>query len=262
MIYVFDTNRWLYYQDEKKRKLDEVLSKIREKYVSIFSMIELSQIISDSYKIFSSLIRDKILVLDWDKLSQEERIRVINGIDPDTAYDEVWQKYYSTTIPRRGIRQYIFKKFFDAYKERLLTLNKDKIEEDMKTDKVTRTLQDYVNAVVFYVSQTFKILKGMEIKIIIENVIYELQLIDEGIRKAIKTSERTPGRFDQLIFKQMYILLRENIYDRITFVTDDKGFQDMYNTVIKHLEKDAEFCIEVLKRLRIIDIEGLYNELS
>ncbi|WP_149528204.1 hypothetical protein [Sulfuracidifex tepidarius] len=124
--YIFDTNAvitWLYYNDDKKRKLAESIDKLNNCYILVYTIEEVLGIISDSYKLFSHIIICEVLRNDsWDSLKISDRLRIIEGIEKDFEehYERIWETYYKDSIPHGHIRVYISKLFFKAYKERIL----------------------------------------------------------------------------------------------------------------------------------------------
>ena len=189
------------------------------------------------------MIYEKILSKQyWDKLGIEDKLRVLEDVRKnfEQIYDQILTKYYKGQILSGGIRRILAKAFFLKLEDKLLHSNLEALRNHITLNERTQDLIDYLASVEYLIKQKCTVIDDIKI-LFSDYTIREIQLIYEGINAYIRNLKskgysKTPSRNDQLIFVYLFLLLRGKIYDKIVFITDDKDFKGMHNTVLNHLK--------------------------
>jgi|GEM_PF-1435616 len=279
--FFLDTNiliKWIYREilNENPAVEDFIDSLSKGQCVILhINLREFETIIYDAYNITSHVIYEKILSKqDWDKLGVEDKLRVLEDIRKnfEQIYEQILTKYYNGQILPGGIRQILAKRFFIELEGKLIDSNLEALRNHIALNQRTDDLIDYISGIENTIRKNCTILNNINL-LFNDDIIKENQLIYEGISKYIRNLKskgyrKTPSRNDQLIFVYLFLLLRDRIYDKIVFITDDNDFERMHNTVLNHLEDIIngnadlrgdfkEYAIEANDILRKLVIKGI-----
>ncbi|WP_292320427.1 hypothetical protein [Caldisphaera sp.] len=280
ITYFFDTNIIIIYlyerSTEQGKKLIELINKLRFKKVNTLStnLVEIDTIINDGFTIFSHIIIENVMK-NWDTKNTRERIALLEGIENKFSdfYENIRTKYYKGNILPSGVREKIAKNFFRNIKDKILVSSEDELKRRYTSREYYNDLKDYMSSINLFIKNNFNI---VNLDVLFTNsIIFETQLIEEGIRKYINSSgHKRLSRFDQIIFKELYILLSLNKYEKIYFITNDSDFNRLYSSIIKYLgdfknkkadprENFKEYAIKsydiLSNRLEISNLSNAYN---
>ena len=280
ITYFFDTNIIIIYlyerSTEQGKKLIELINKLRFKKVNTLStnLVEIDTIINDGFTIFSHIIIENVMK-NWDTKNTRERIALLEGIENNFSefYENIRTKYYKGNILPSGVREKIAKNFFRNIKDKILVSSEDELKRRYTSREYYNDLKDYMSSINLFIKNNFNI---VNLDVLFTNsIIFETQLIEEGIRKYINSSgHKRLSRFDQIIFKELYILLSLNKYEKIYFITNDSDFNRLYSSIIKYLgdfknkkadprENFKEYAIKsydiLSNRLEISNLSNAYN---
>ncbi|MFP3400557.1 hypothetical protein [Acidianus sp.] len=265
--YFFDTNIliiWLYEKNsDSAKRLNEILDNSTRinRNVLTYNLEELYEIIGDSYIIFYYILISKILPR-WSINSVYERNRILSEIDNnfDKIYEEVVNKY---NINPSDIRKFISRLFFNLNKQRIVLMNQSELK-DRFTNNFASDLIDYISGITRLLTNTFNVVSFPKV-LMTEDLNMEFQLIEEGISSYIKVAGKEPSRYDQLIYKTLYLLLKLNEYDQIVFIANDTDFDRMHRRVIAHLQrisnsnsKARDHALRVLNIFNRLKISNLF----
>jgi hypothetical protein len=285
ITYFFDTNIIIIYLYERStkqgKKLIELINKLRFKKINTLStnLVEIDTIINDWLTIFSHIIIENVMK-NWDTKNTRERIALLEGIENKFSefYENIRTKYYKDNILPSGVREKIAKEVFRNIKDKILVSSEDELKRRYTSREYYNNLKDYMSSINLFIKNHFNIVNLNVLltnSIIFDSIIFEMQLIEEGIRKYINRSRhKRLSRFDQIIFKELYILLSLNKYEKIYFITNDSDFNRLYSSIIKYLgdfknkkadprENFKEYAIKsydiLSNRLEISNLSNAYN---
>ena len=251
-VYFFDTNvllDWLYKEISSYGVLlEKFVNSLRRDQCAVhgITLTEVERIINDAYNVTAHIIHEEILLkVAWDSLNVKERVRVINEIEKEfeRKYEEIRKRHYSGTIPRSTVRLLLAKMFFKSLEDRLIEMRGEDVRMHFPLTRRPDDIRYYVRNIKVLIAEKCTIIYDIR-RTIINNDITEKkkELISQAIRRYILKSKqkgykKSPSRYDDLIFTDLYLLVDRGVYSKIIFVTNDVDFKGMYESTIEYLDE-------------------------
>lgn len=247
-----------------------LLKKGEKPKVLEIAKIELGKIILDAFSMMIRILNDN-LTTNWDSLSILERKKMLNEIvrNYDDKYNETYKKVETIVknlIPRGGVRLLLSKKFFQAIIDQLINKTYKQIQDYLNSNDL---INFYIDTVNIKIESFFEVINPplKTLSLMPEEII----IMSEGIHRAKRNVEKIPSFVDQIEYISLYLLLRERVYDKILFITNDNDFKRIYDNMYnfakdvingerdprRYLISGAEKVINILNNLEITPLNRI-----
>ncbi|BCS93902.1 hypothetical protein [Metallosphaera javensis (ex Sakai et al. 2022)] len=232
----FDTNVLFYYvfgyldkaKERQVMEITEYVKKNNQKKIELFLLNSVKQELeSSATKIFDvvKVLVEKELPDNWDAMSYIERDNLLSEIDKN--FYEKFRRVYTAKYTDRNLddKAKIGHRFFRTFRHKLVTRAKQEILLDVLGN-------NYMNILTYHIieklGKDFESAKYLNLD---TELLQEIQLIEEKIINGYikRHGKASDNRSDRIIFKEIYLTLRGNMYDKIIFFTEDYDQREIYN---------------------------------